>query len=219
MDELGQEVANLRAALSRVVATADAERRRIERDLHDGAQQHIVALIVGLQLARQLLDSDPAAARPLLDEMAGDAREALDRVRELAAGIYPPLLIDRGLAEALAAAASAAAVPAYVESEGLGLRFDPEVEATVYFCVREALDNAAAHAGTDTRVTIRVQADADRMAFEVVDDGVGFDPVAIEWGAGLHTLADRLGAQGGLLEIETAPGGGVRIAGRIPLGP
>jgi signal transduction histidine kinase len=216
LDELRLQVAELRASRSRLVASADAERRRIERDLHDGAQQQLVALVVNLQLARRLTDSDPAAARTLLDEIARDAREALEEVRGLAHGVYPSLLVDRGLAEALRAAASAAAIPARVEAADLD-RYPPEIEATLYFCCLEALQNAAQHAGRGARATVRAWHGPDALCFEVVDDGAGFDPDATPLGAGLTNVGDRLGAQGGRLTISSQPGQGVRVAGAIPI--
>src|SRR5713101_462314 len=148
------EVEELRASRARVVAAADAERRRIERDLHDGVQQHLVALAVNLQLARQLADSDPAAALTLLEEIGQAVREALDGVRALAQSIYPPLLLDRGLAEALRSAASGAGIHTRVEAAASD-RYPSEVEATVYFCCLEALHNAAKHAGAGARATVR----------------------------------------------------------------
>jgi signal transduction histidine kinase len=216
LDDLRRQVAELRASRARVVAAADAERRRIERDLHDGAQQELVALAVNLQLARQLAESDPAAVSTLLDEIAGDARRALEGVRDLAHGIYPSLLLDRGLAEALRAAAAAAGIPTRVEATDLD-RFPPDVEATVYFCCLEALRNADQHAGADARATVRAWHERDALRFEVVDDGAGFDPGEKALGAGLTRMYDRVGAQGGELTISSQTGRGARIAGTIPL--
>ena len=217
-DELRLQVEELRASRARVVAAADAERRRIERALHDGAQQHLVALAVNLQLARQLADSDPAAAKTLLEEIGRDVREALEGVRELAHEIYPPLLIDRGLAEALRAAASGADIPTRVEATVLD-RSTPEAEATVYFCCLEALQNAARHAGAGAQATVRVWPEQGELLFEVSDDGAGFDPRAAPRGAGLINMSDRLGALGGRLTISSEPGHGTRVSGTIPLAP
>ena len=153
LEELRLQVEQLRASRARMVAAADAESRRIERDLHDGVQQHLVALAVNLQLARQLADTDPDEAKKLLERIGHDVREALEGVRELAQSVYPPLLLDRGLAEALAAAASAAGIPTRVDATGLD-RYPPQVEATVYFCCLEALENAARHAGAGARATV-----------------------------------------------------------------
>lgn len=215
-DELLLEVEELRASRARVVAAADAERRRIERDLHDGAQQHLVALAVNLQLVRQLADSDPAGAKTLLEEIARDVREALESVRELAHGIYPPLLLDRGLAEALGAAGSAAVIPTRVEAAALD-RFPPEIEATVYFCCLEALQNAARHAGAGARAHVRAWHDQGTLHFEVEDDGAGFEPATTTMGAGLTGMSDRLGALGGRLTISSEPGRGARVSGAVPV--
>ena len=216
-DDLRLQLEELRASRARVVALADAERRRIERDLHDGAQQHLVALAVNLQLARQLADSDPAAVKALLEEIGLDVREALENVRALAHGIYPPLLLDRGLSEALRAAAAAATIPTRLEASAVA-RYPPEIEATVYFCCIEALRNAAAHAGPGATATVRLWRDGDTLVFDVTDDGVGFEETKPR-GAGLDNMGDRLGALGGQLTISTEPGRGARVSGTIPLAP
>src|SRR5947207_4337724 len=130
------EIEELRASRARVVEAADAERRRTERSLHDGVQQHLVALAVNLQLARQLAESDPEALKTLLDELTRDVHEALESVRALAREVYPPLLLDRGLAEALRSAASEAGAQVELETAE---RFPPELEAAVYFCCVELL--------------------------------------------------------------------------------
>lgn len=215
LDELRLEVEELRASRSRVVTAADAERRRIERDLHDGAQQHLVALSVNLQLARQLLVSDPAAAATLLEEIGRDVREALEGVRELAYRVYPPLLLDRGLVEALRAVASAAAIPTRVEAAALD-RYPPDFEATVYFCCVEALDNVTRHAGAGARATVRVWSDQGALVFEVADNGAGFEELTERRGAGLDDMSDRLGALGGVLTVSSEQGRGTRVSGRIP---
>jgi signal transduction histidine kinase len=211
------EVDELEASRARIIAAADAQRRRIERDLHDGAQQHLVALAVNLQVARQLADSDPDAAKALLEEIAADVREALESVRELAQGIYPPLLLDRGLAEALRAAASGAGVSARVEAPAD--RYPPDVEAAAYFCCLEALRNAAEHAGAGARATVHAWHEQAALHFEVVDDGVGFEQSVTRWGAGLSSISDRLGALGGRLTLSSEPGKGTRVSGTIPLAP
>jgi signal transduction histidine kinase len=217
LDELAMQADELRASRARVVAAADAERQRIERDLHDGAQQHLVALAVNLRLARELADSDPAGARAVLEELAGDVRDALEEIRDLAHGIYPQLLVDRGLSEGLRAAVSRAPVRARLETGAIG-RYRPEVEATVYFCCLEALQNVGKHAGGDARATLRVWEEQGGLRFEVADDGAGFDPRIEPRGSGLTNMSDRLGAQGGCLSVFSAPGDGTRVAGAIPLG-
>jgi signal transduction histidine kinase len=217
LNELEMQADELRASRARVVAAADAERRRIERDLHDGAQQHLVALAVNLRLARELADSDPAGARAVLEELAGDVHDALEEIRDLAHGIYPQLLVDRGLSEGLRAALSRAPVRARLETSAIG-RYRPEVEATVYFCCLEALQNVGKHAGGDARATLRVWEEQGGLHFEVADDGAGFDPRIEARGSGLTNMSDRLGALGGRLSVASAPGDGTRIAGAVPLG-
>jgi signal transduction histidine kinase len=217
LDELQLHADELRASRARVVAAADAERRRIERDLHDGAQQHLVALAVNLRLARELAESDPVGARALLEELADDVHEALEEIRNLAHGIYPQLLVDRGLDEALRAAVSRAPVRARLDTGTIG-RYRPDVEATVYFCCLEALQNVGKHAGPDARATVRVWEEQGALRFEVADDGAGFDPQTGPQGSGLTNMSDRLGALGGRLLVSSAPGDGTRVAGAVPLG-
>jgi signal transduction histidine kinase len=212
------QVKELRASRSRVVHAADAERRRIERDLHDGAQQHLIGLALQLRLARDLASSDPEKANEILAGLDSEIQETLDRLRDLAHGIYPPLLQDRGLTDALAAAALRAPIPARVEAQGLG-RYPPDVEATVYFCCLEALQNAAKHAGEGAFVTIRVRAvDGGDLSFEVTDDGSGFDAGIGPAGVGVTNMRDRFGAIGGSLTIASSPGSGTTVSGSLPLG-
>ena len=176
LDELHRQAEELRASRARVVSAADAERRRIERDLHDGAQQHLLGIVVNLRLARELAQADPVEATALLEAIGRDAREAVEEIRELAHGIYPPLLLDRGLGEALDAAARRAPARARVEMAA-PRRYSLELEATVYFCCLEAFQNAAKHAGESARIVARVWEDQGALRFEVSDDGDGFDPV------------------------------------------
>ena len=217
LEEVKRQADELRASRSRIVAAADAARRQIERNLHDGAQQHLVALAVNLRLARQLSDVDPDGAKELLDQLSHDVGDAVQELRDLAHGIYPPLLMDRGLGEALQAAAGRAALPSDVSIDGIS-RYRPEVEAAVYFCCLEAMQNAAKHAGPGACVHIRVWVEADGLLFEVADDGVGFDAASrASSGAGFVNMGDRVGAIGGTLSVTAAPGKGTRISGRIPL--
>jgi signal transduction histidine kinase len=217
LDDLRLANEELRASRSRIVAAADQSRRQIERNLHDGAQQHLVALAVKLGLARQLVDSDPATLATLLEELRGDAQTTLTELRELAHGIYPPLLMDRGLREALTAAANRSVLETEVEAE-VG-RYLPEIEAAIYFCCLEAMQNAGKHAGEGSHVRITVVEQADHMLhFDVVDDGAGFNvSSSVIQGHGFVNMADRLGAIGGKLDVQSAPGKGTRISGRIPL--
>jgi signal transduction histidine kinase len=217
LDEVKRRTEEVTASRARVVSAADAERRRIERDLHDGAQQQLVALCANLRLARELAGSDPAQATALLEELGNDIEAALEELRELAHGIYPPLLADRGLPEALSAIGRRAPVHTRLEAVGIG-RYPPQVESTVYFCCLEALQNVGKHAGKAGSATVRVWEKEGGLLFEVSDDGAGFDPSAVARGAGLTNMTDRLGAIGGTLRIESDPGRGTRIAGAIPLG-
>jgi signal transduction histidine kinase len=214
--EVKQQTEQLSASRARVVSAADAERRRIERDLHDGAQQQLVALCANLRLARELSGSDPEQATALLEQLGNDVVAALEELRELAHGIYPPLLADRGLAEALSAVVARAPVPTRLEAVSIG-RYAPQLEATVYFCCLEALQNAGKYAGEAASATVRVSENEAGLLFEVSDDGAGFDPDRSAPGAGLTNMTDRVGAIGGSLRIEASPGHGARIAGAIPL--
>ncbi len=214
--DVGELARELRDSRTRIVLVADAERRRIERDLHDGAQQHLVALSVNLRLARELAHSDPAQAEAVLDELAVGLQDVLDEVRRLAHGIYPPLLLDRGLAEALTAAVARSPPRARVEVTQIS-RHPPEVEATVYFCCLEALQNAAKHAGSAACVSVRLWEEAGALRFAVADDGAGFDSARRTRGAGLTNMADRLGAIGGSLRVESGLGRGTVVRGAIPL--
>ena len=216
LDELRGQADELRASRARVVAAGDAERRRIERDLHDGAQQYFAGMAANLRAVRGLVESDPEKASAILDELNASAQQAQEALRDLAHGIYPPLLQDRGLSAALANAARGAPIPTRVETTALR-RFDPEVEATVYFCCLEALQNAGKHAGKDARATVRVWEEAGGLLFEIADNGVGLVPEHAKRGAGLTNMRDRLGAIGGNLRLESAAGRGTRVIGAIPL--
>jgi signal transduction histidine kinase len=216
LDELREQAVELRASRARVVAAADAERRRIERDLHDGAQQYFAGVTVNLQAARGLIDTDPEQAKAILDELHSSTQDALEGFRDLSHGIYPPLLQDRGLAEALADAARRAPIPTRVEATALP-RFDPEVEATIYFCCLEALQNVGKHAGEGARATLRVWEHAGGLLFEVADDGIGISSRPDTRGAGFTNMRDRLGAIRGDLRVESALNRGTRVIGTIPL--
>jgi signal transduction histidine kinase len=203
----------LRASRARLVAAADAERRRIERDLHDGAQQHLVALAVHLGLLRDLVTEDPDAAAAAVDELAEQARETVQQLRDLAHGIYPPLLADAGLAEALRAAGRRS--PLAVRVEGDPGRAAADVEAAVYFCCLEALGNAAKHAPS-AAVSLALARTDGWITFDVVDDGPGFDPTVVLAGHGMQNMADRLGAVGGAIHVDSRPGAGTAVRGRVP---
>ena len=174
LDELQLRNEELQHSRARIVAAGDAERRKLERNLHDGAQQHLVALAVKLRLAQDAVEDDPADALAMIDEIKGDVQSAIAELRSLAHGIFPPLLVSGGLAEALPAAATRAASPTTVDTGGIG-RYGGDMEAAVYFCVLEALQNAGKHAGTDATVAVRVWEANGTLGFEVSDDGAGFD--------------------------------------------
>jgi signal transduction histidine kinase len=208
-------VEDLRASRQRLVAAQDEERRRLERNIHDGAQQQLVALAVKARLARQLTERDPAKTAEMLKQIETETQTALEDLRDLARGIYPPLLADRGLVAALEAQSRKAAVPVSVEADAVG-RYSVDVEATVYFCALEALQNVAKYADADATV-IRLSQSNGSLSFEVVDEGRGFEPDAVATGSGLQGMADRLAAVGGSLEIRSAPGHGTTVAGRVPV--
>ena len=214
LEEVQRKNDELQESRARVVASGDAERRKIERNLHDGAQQHLVALAVKLRLIQRLGEANPEQALGMVEEARNDVLATVEEVRALAHGIYPPLLMDRGLPEALQAAAGRASLPTTVDAAGIG-RYRQDVEAAVYFCCLEAIQNAGKHAGEDATVTITVTADDD-LRFEVCDTGAGFDLVERVRGHGFVNMADRLGAIGGTVEVWSAPGQGTRITGRIP---
>jgi signal transduction histidine kinase len=216
LGELRAQAEELQASRARVVAAGNAERRRIERDLHDGAQQYLVGLAVQLRLARELADSSPGKVGSRLDELSEAVHEAQQALRELAHGIYPPLLQDRGLEAALTAAAGRTSIPARVQAGGTG-RYEPDIEATVYFCCLEAIQNASKHAGESAQVTIRVWEEEGGLLFEVRDDGAGFEAPAGSGGTGLANMRDRVGAIGGSLRVESELGRGTTVAGAIPL--
>jgi signal transduction histidine kinase len=216
-EELRARLDDLRAAQRRIVSAQDEARRRLERNIHDGAQQQLVALSVKARLAKGLAEKDPAKAVDILGQLESDTTDALENLRDLARGIYPPLLADKGLTAALEAQARKALVPVEVEADGVG-RYPQDVEAATYFSVLEAVQNTAKHADASL-VRIVLRHAEDELSFDVVDDGVGFDPATTGYGTGLQGIADRLTAQDGALEIRSAPGGGTAIAGRIPLKP
>jgi signal transduction histidine kinase len=200
---------------ARLVTAADEERRRLERDLHDGAQQHLVALALLIQLART---AEHDRYQPLLTEASGLLGTAIDEIRRFAQGIYPELLVSGGLAQALPAVAAHTAVPVKLNMQGLG-RYPAATEAALYFCCSEALQNAAKHGGPDTTATITAHADDRRLTLTISDTGRGFDPATT--GTGLTNMTDRLLAIGGDLVIDTVPGRGTRVTAAIatPLQP
>jgi signal transduction histidine kinase len=213
--DLRRQASELRASRARIIAAADAERLRIERDLHDGAQQHLTSLSVRLLMAAKLAGQDPELAS-LLEQLGAEVRDTARELRDLAHGIYPPLLRANGLGDALFAAASHATLPTIVRAGSVG-RYPADVEAAVYFCCLEAMQNACKHAGERASIRLRVREEAGTLTFEVTDDGAGFDAAGRGLGAGLLNMADRLGAFGGRLRVDSAPGQGTRVTGTVPL--
>ena len=212
--DLQRRLEELRLSRQRLVSAQDAERRRLERDLHDGAQQHLVALKVKLGLAEMLAAKDPEKAKATIAQLKVDADEALETLRDLARGIYPPLLAEKGLATALQSQARKATVPVEVDADGTG-RYTQEVEATVYFCVLEALQNVQKYADASA-VTIRLRESDSILSVEVDDNGRGFDVDHVRKGAGLTNMQDRLDAIGGSVEIRSSLGNGTRVHALVP---
>ncbi len=208
-------VEELRASRQRLVEAQDEERRRIERDIHDGVQQQLVALAVRLQLLEQQI-SAPPAAKETAAGLRADATTALEDLRDLARGIFPPLLADQGLAAALDAQIRKAALPVVLETDGID-RYPRVLESAVYFCTLEALNNVAKYARA-SRARVRLAAEAGHLRFEVIDDGVGFDPTAVTRGTGLQGMADRVEVLGGSLEVRSEPGRGTTVVGAVPIG-
>jgi signal transduction histidine kinase len=198
------------------VQAEEAGRRRIERDIHDGVQQELVALLAKARLARNQLARDPALAAATLAELQADARQALEDLRELAHGIHPPVLSDRGLLEAIEAQTARLPVPVHIDADGVGrgTRYAAEIEGAAYFLVCEGLANALKHAAA-TRIEVRLAVLPDGLRVEVADDGRGFEPSGVA-GSGLRGLADRIEALGGYLEIVSRPAGGTRLIALLP---
>jgi PAS domain S-box-containing protein len=217
--ELRSSLRELQASRSRIMSAADQERRRIERDLHDGAQQRLLALTIELELAGELVKTDPGKGAARLRELVQDANAAMADIRSLAHGLYPSLLVERGLVGALSEAAGACPLPARLTTRGLG-RYPSEIEGAVYFCCLEALQNAAKHAEGASSATITVwQEEDEAVHFEVLDDGAGLPDGYAGHGAGLTNMRDRLGAMGGTLAIESNFGRGTRVMGAVPVRP
>jgi len=215
-EELMDSIAQLRTSRQRLVTAQDEERRKLERNLHDGAQQQIVALTMKLGLLERLVERDPAQARSIAGQLQQDATEALEELRDLARGIYPPLLADRGLIAALQSQARKSAVPVTVKGDGIG-RYAREAEAAVYFSCLEALQNVLKYASA-SRATVSLSDGEGALRFNVTDDGVGFDTTTSSYGTGLQGIADRLAALDGSIEVRSAVGAGTIVEGTLPVG-
>ena len=212
--ELRSTTTELHAMRARVATAGDAERRKVERDLHDGAQQHLVALIIKVGLAREVADPEGVAR---LDGVGKELDEILEELRDLAHGLYPIVLRDLGLQAALVALVGRSVSRAKVEARAIG-RYSEELEAAVYFCCAESLQNVDKHAGLGATTVIRLWERDGRLYFEIVDDGAGFDVESTRHaGHGLANVSERIAAHGGTLVIESAPGRGTTVRANIPV--
>jgi signal transduction histidine kinase len=207
----------LRSSRQRLVAAQDEERRRLERNLHDGAQQQLVALAVRLRLARSLAETNAAKAAPVLEQLEAEAADALETLRDLARGIYPAVLADGGLVAALESQARRSPIRVAIQADGIG-RYPADLEAAVYFCVLEALQNAAKYADAP-EATVRLDEREGNLVFSVSDHGRGFDPDSTPRGSGLQNMSDRLSALGGGVAVSSRPGAGTTVTGQIPAVP
>jgi signal transduction histidine kinase len=210
--EVRSQLANVKESRARLATAADTERRRIERDLHDGAQQRLVALALELRSAQRALGqgADPELDR-LLASTADELQVAVEELRSLAHGIHPGALTQAGLASALEALAARVPIPVAVDATSE--RFPAEVEVTAYFVASEALQNVVKHAHA-SKAAVRARRENGTLVIEVSDDGVG--GAAVDGGTGLHGLADRVEAHGGRLLVESDAGSGTRVVGEIP---
>jgi signal transduction histidine kinase len=213
--ELRARLLELQRSRERLVAAQDEQRRRIERNLHDGAQQQLIALTVKARLAEQVAERDPSRSVTLLRDIHRDAQSALEDLRDLARGIYPPLLADQGLPAALEAQGRKSPLPVVVDADGIA-RYPQAVESAVYFCCLEALNNIAKYSEA-SRVTVRLSRHDGELRFEVADDGRGFDAATATYGTGLQGMADRMDALGGGFEVKSSPGAGTTVAGAVPI--
>ena len=213
--DLQARLVELRASRQRLVTAQDEERRKLERNLHDGAQQHLVALKVKLGLAEMLMSRDAQKAKATIGQLKGDADEALETLRDLARGIYPPLLADKGLGAALESQARKATIPVSVDATGLG-RYSQDVEAAVYFSVLEALQNVQKYAQASA-ATVQLREADGALRFSVTDEGEGFDVGTTKKGSGLVNMADRIDSLGGTIVVSSSPGRGTELSGSLPV--
>jgi signal transduction histidine kinase len=214
-DELKATIDDLLASRRRLVQAQDSERQRLERNLHDGAQQQLIALAMMLSLLEGAAE-DPGEVRELTGQLRSGLRAALEDLRALARGIYPPLLADQGLAAALRAQATRVPLPVSIEADGIG-RYPRDAEAAVYFCALEALQNVAKYARA-SRAAITLSCPDDcQLTFAITDDGTGFDTTTATPGTGLQGMADRLAALGGTLQLRSQPGAGTTVTGTLPV--
>lgn len=213
-DDLGALAHELQASRRRVVDAHDAERRRLERDIHDGAQQHLVALVVNLRLAEALTERSPDRARAVLAEQAAAVDSAITTLIELSRGIYPKVLAEEGVAAAISSLVSTSATPVVVLDRGVG-RYPEELEAALYFCGIEAVQNAVKHASA-SRVEVELDVVDGHVTLLVRDDGVGFDPTTVLAAGGLANMHDRIDSVGGELAFRANDAGGTDVVASVP---
>ena len=213
--ELVERLDDLQASRERLLTAQDTARRQLERNLHDGAQQNLVALKLKIALARNLAATDPKRAQAALDELTGEANEAIETLRELARGLYPPILAQDGLAAAIEGQARRMPVPVEVQAANLP-RYPQETEASVYFCVLEALQNIGKHSGA-SKATVSLKLADGRLTFSVRDNGVGLDPAVARRGSGMQNMRDRLEVLGGRFQVQSEPNAGTTVTGSIPV--
>lgn len=216
-EQLTETGVELQSSRRRLVSAADSERSRIERDLHDGAQQQLVSVLVQLRLANQLAERGQGPATPSGAELAQELEAAIANLRDLAQGIYPPLLKSGGLEQALRAVGRKSPADVVIDAAGLG-RYDRTIEAAVYFCCLEAIQNAVKHGPAERRVSVSIslRCTATHLAGSVCDDGTGFEVEAVADGSGLQNMSDRIGAAGGTIEFASTPGDGTTITFEVP---
>jgi signal transduction histidine kinase len=213
--DLGHAMTELEESRRRIAEAADLERARIERDLHDGAQQRLIGLRIRLGLAEERLETDPGAGRELMQKLGFELDAALDELRALASGVYPSVLTDRGMTDALRSVARQAPRPVHVAAAGV-TRHPIEIESAIYFVCVEAVQNALKHGHGASDVWIKLRQTADRISFEVRDDGQGFRVDGSD-GRGLRNMRDRIEAIGGWLAVDSQPGRGTRVSGAVGL--
>jgi signal transduction histidine kinase len=218
LDELSAQSDDLKDSRERLVTAADTSRRSIEQAIRKGVEGRLEAMAADLDAAEAAVHRDPQDAAALLEALSAQTNETLEALRDLARGIYPPLLVDKGLVVALEAhiRKTGSEVELRVEEELVNARFDRAIETSCYFCLRETLDNIGRHA-KGARATVTLTRRDDQLVFEVNDEGPGFDVAGLRSGGGLQAMRDRVAAAGGGLEVESQPGRGTTVSGWVPL--
>jgi signal transduction histidine kinase len=216
--ELAEQSEQLRRSRERLITARDVQRRRLERDIREGPHRQLLTIGGRIRDASAVLEREPEAAAAVLDELGGQANDTLEGLRDLARGIFPPLLADRGIVPALEAHIRMVGANAVVEAEPglIETRFDPDTEAAVYFCCLQAIQNVMRHAD-NARTSVMLSERDGELAFAISDEGRGFDPERVPRGMGLQIMQDRVDALGGELTVASAPGAGTTVAGRLPI--